>query len=189
MQAGKLTHRDLERALSAQQEMGNLLGRVLVQLGLVSEIDILRTLSEQLQVPLVLADDFPAVPPEVEGLQPDFLVTHLVYPLRLEGDRLDVASGGRRPGQKLDPVMVSAMAAKKIDLAFLAPQGIEAALANGPPDAVVTIGRGAEDPTVPGAVHQDWDLPDPSGQPAEAMDRVRDEIESRVKQLIATLCG
>lgn len=107
----------------------------------------------------------------------------------LAGDRLDVASGGRRPGQKLDPVMVSAMAAKKIDLAFLAPQGIEAALANGPPDAVVTIGRGAEDPTVPGAVHQDWDLPDPSGQPAEAMDRVRDEIESRVKQLIATLCG
>ena len=91
VQAGKLTPRDLERALSAQQEMGSLLGRVLVQLGLVSEADILRTLSVQLQVPLVLADDFPAVPPEVEGLQPDFLVTHLVYPLRREGDRLDVA--------------------------------------------------------------------------------------------------
>ena len=86
--------------------------------------------------------------------------------------------------------MVAAMAAKKIDLAFLTPQGIEAALANGPPDAVVAIGGGAESPTVPGAVRLDWgDLPDPSGQPAEAMDRVRDEIESRVKQLIATLCG
>ena len=51
VQAGKLTPRDLERALSAQQEMGNLLGRVLVQLGLVSEVDILRTLSGQLRVP------------------------------------------------------------------------------------------------------------------------------------------
>lgn len=107
----------------------------------------------------------------------------------LAGDRLDVASGGHRPGSKLNPAMVSAMAAKKIDLAFLTPQSIEAALANGPPDAVVTIGCGAEGPTVPGAVHQDWDLPDPSGQPAETMDRVRDEIESRVQQLIATLCG
>ena len=31
VQAGKLSPRDLERALQAQQEMGNLLGQVLVQ--------------------------------------------------------------------------------------------------------------------------------------------------------------
>ena len=34
VQAGKLSARDLERALSAQQEMGGMLGRVLVRLGL-----------------------------------------------------------------------------------------------------------------------------------------------------------
>lgn len=42
VQLGKLTPRDLERALAAQQELGNLLGRVLVSLGLVSESDVLR---------------------------------------------------------------------------------------------------------------------------------------------------
>lgn len=33
VQAGKLSARDLDRALSAQQEMGSMIGRVLVQLG------------------------------------------------------------------------------------------------------------------------------------------------------------
>jgi protein-tyrosine-phosphatase len=42
---------------------------------------------------------------------------------------------------------------------------------------------------VPGALHQEWDVPDPSGQPIEALRRARDEIETRVKQLITALCG
>jgi len=107
----------------------------------------------------------------------------------LAGDRLDVATGGSRPAEKLNPDMVSAMAEKKIDLAFRTPQGIEAALANGRPDAIVTMGVGEDCPVVPGALHREWDVPDPTGQPMETMRRVRDEIESRVKQLITTLCG
>lgn len=91
VQAGKLSARDLERALLAQQEMGSMLGRVVVQLGLVSEADVLRVLTSQLGVPLATADDFPAVPPEVEGLLPEFLAAHMVYPLRLDEGRLDVA--------------------------------------------------------------------------------------------------
>ena len=46
LQAGKLTPRDLERALQAQGEMGSLLGKVLVQLGLVSEQDVVATLAQ-----------------------------------------------------------------------------------------------------------------------------------------------
>ena len=91
MQAGKLSARDLERALSAQQEMGSLLGRVLVQLGLVSELDVLHALTVQLGIALVTADDFPDQMPEVAGLLPEFLSANRVYPLRLEEGRLDVA--------------------------------------------------------------------------------------------------
>jgi multimeric flavodoxin WrbA/protein-tyrosine-phosphatase len=104
-------------------------------------------------------------------------------------DKLDVATGGSRPAVKLNPDVVSALAEKKIDLAFRTPQGIEAALANGRPDAIVTMGCGDECPVVPGALHQDWDVTDPSGQPIETVRRVRDELEARVKQLITTLCG
>ncbi|MBN9341896.1 MAG: type II secretion system protein GspE, partial [Comamonadaceae bacterium] len=91
VQAGKLTARDLERALSAQQEMGGMLGRVLVRLGLVSETDVVRTLSEQLGVPFVAADAFPDLMPEVPGLLPEFLQANAIYPLRQEGQELHVA--------------------------------------------------------------------------------------------------
>ena len=91
VQAGKLNHRDLERALNAQHEMGGMLGKVLVQLGVVSELDISQALSTQLNVPFVTAEEFPTLMPEVEGLMPDFLVSHNVYPLRVEDGRMDVA--------------------------------------------------------------------------------------------------
>lgn len=91
LQAGKLSARDLERALNAQQELGGLLGRVLVRLGLVSETDVVQALSRQLNVPWVAPDAFPDLLPEVPGLLPDFLHTHAVCPLAVQDGRLDVA--------------------------------------------------------------------------------------------------
>lgn len=89
--AGKLAPRDLERALAAQQELGGQLGRVLVRLGLVSELDVAKTLSAQLNVPFVAAEEFPAVAPEVPGLLPDFQRAHLIFPLSLDDGVLRVA--------------------------------------------------------------------------------------------------
>src|SRR3990167_3670845 len=91
VQAGKLSARDLDRALSAQQEMGGMLGRVLVLLGLVSESDVAQALSSQLGIPLVRADGFPDLMPDVEGLLPGFLQANAVYPLRQENGQLHVA--------------------------------------------------------------------------------------------------
>jgi general secretion pathway protein E len=88
---GKLSARDLDRALSAQTEMGDLLGRVLVRLGLVADTDVVRTLAQQLQLPWVQSADFPALMPEVPGLLPDFIRTHGVFPLRLDDTGLTVA--------------------------------------------------------------------------------------------------
>lgn len=91
VQRGSLGARDLERALAAQAEMGGLIGRVLVRLGLVSDIDVVRALAAQLQLPLVLAADFPEVLPEVPGLLPDFARTHGICPLALDDTGLKVA--------------------------------------------------------------------------------------------------
>ena len=89
--AGKLSVRDLERSLAAQQQMGGRLGRVLVSLGLVSDADVMQFLSQQLDLPLAGANDFPTVAPDVDGLLPEFLRTHSIYPLRLHGSQLEVA--------------------------------------------------------------------------------------------------
>lgn len=91
VQAGKLSARDLERALAAQHEMGGSLGGVLTQLGLVSELDVTLARSRALGVPFVPADELPDEIPEVPGLQPEFMATNQVCPLRIEDGRLDVA--------------------------------------------------------------------------------------------------
>ena len=88
---GKIGARDLDRAMAAQREMGGSLDRVLVSLGLVSELDASRALAEHLKLPFVTADAFPESLPEPDGLLPDFLKTHHVLPLRVESGQLDVA--------------------------------------------------------------------------------------------------
>ena len=89
--SGKLSARDLERAASARLETGGVLGPVLVNLGLVSEADVAQAQAQLLGIAFVSGDDFPAVAPEVEGLQGDFLRAHHIYPLRLDEAGLTVA--------------------------------------------------------------------------------------------------
>jgi general secretion pathway protein E len=88
---GKLSARDLERAASAREETGGILGPVLVNLGLVSEVDVAQAQAKLLGLPFVSVEDFPALAPEVAGLQIDFLRAHHVYPLRLDETGLTVA--------------------------------------------------------------------------------------------------
>ncbi len=54
-------------------------------------------------------------------------------------------------------------------------------------DVVVTMGCGDACPYIPGKRYIDWDLPDPKGQPVEAVREIREEIRSRVEQLLAEL--
>ena len=91
VRAGRLTARDLERALAAQREMGGALDGVLVNLGLVSETDAAQALAEHLQLPFIASDALPEAAPELEALLPEFLRTHRVLPLRAENGVLHVA--------------------------------------------------------------------------------------------------
>lgn len=104
VQAGKLSPRDLERALQAQQEMGSLIGQVLVQLGLVSEPDLMQTLATQLQIPFTLGTDFPTEAISVPGLMPEFQQSQHVFPLQLQDGVLDVAMASPQ-----DPFVIKAL--------------------------------------------------------------------------------
>jgi general secretion pathway protein E len=88
---GKLSARDLDRAINARDETGAVLEQALVSLGLVTETDVAQAQAQLLGVPYVPAEEFPALPIEIEGLQTEFLRNHLVYPLRLEEQQLTVA--------------------------------------------------------------------------------------------------
>ena len=90
VQTGKLSARDLERAIAAGDELRGRLSEVLVQLGLVSEVDVTQARSVLLGLTFVTADSFPATSPDVEGLQLPFLRSHRVLPIAREADWLDV---------------------------------------------------------------------------------------------------
>jgi len=91
VRTGKLSARDLDRALSARDETGGVLDQVLVNLGLVSEVDVAQAQAQMWTLPFVTAEDFPDIMPEVPGLQSDYLRTHLIYPLKQDEAGLTVA--------------------------------------------------------------------------------------------------
>ena len=49
---------------------------------------------------------------------------------------------------------------------------------------LVTMGCGESCPVVPGLRRQDWNLPDPKGQPIERVRAIRQDIHDRVGRLV-----
>ena len=87
----KIEADELERALELQRERGDKLGKILVDMGLVAQRDVLAALSEQLGVPLVTIDGPPPSAPEIEGLSHRFLRQSRAFPVALNGAVLTVA--------------------------------------------------------------------------------------------------
>ena len=54
-------------------------------------------------------------------------------------------------------------------------------------DYVITMGCGDACPVLPGRTYLDWALDDPAGQPLEAVRAIRNDIERRVRELLAGL--
>jgi general secretion pathway protein E len=91
MERRLITQEDLDRALELQRERGDKLGKILVDLGFVSARDVLSSLAEQLQVPLLVIDGPPAVSPETESLSPKFLRQFRCLPVALHDHTVTLA--------------------------------------------------------------------------------------------------
>ena len=100
--------------------------------------------------------------------------------------RHTAASAGTQPGERVHPQVVQAMRELGIDLSDRKPRGLDRELAE-QADVVVTMGCGDECPYIPGKRYIDWELKDPAGQPLEAVRSIRDEIATRVEQLVREL--
>jgi arsenate reductase (thioredoxin) len=99
---------------------------------------------------------------------------------------VQVRSAGSAPADRLNPAVVAAMAEWGIDLSRALPkqltdESVRAA------DVVVTMGCGDACPIYPGKRYEDWELQDPAGQPVEVVRSIRDDIDTRVRRLLAEL--
>ena len=105
---------------------------------------------------------------------------------RAAGDRHEARSAGTTPGDRVHPEVVEVMSELGIDLTERRPRPLRTEDAEWA-DVVVTMGCGDECPYVPGVRYVDWDLPDPKGQPIDAVRSTRDEIAARVESLLEEL--
>ena len=104
----------------------------------------------------------------------------------LAGDRAVGFSGGSEPAHEINPSAVAAMAEVGIDITAEFPKPwtdeiVQAA------DVVVTMGCGDACPVLPGKRYANWGLPDPAGQSVDGVRPIRDDIEKRVRRLLAEL--
>ena len=137
--------------------------------------------------------------PDLDSLRPDlpivlFLCTHnagrsqmaLGWFNDLAGGRATAWSGGSEPGTELNPVAVEAMSEVGIDITGELPKPWTDEILRAV-DVVITMGCGDACPIFPGKRYEDWELDDPAGQPLDQVRPIRDEIERRVRALLAEL--
>ena len=100
--------------------------------------------------------------------------------------RLRAACAGSEPAAAVNPVAIEAMAELGIDLSQARPRGLSSEDVRAA-HAVVTMGCGDECPVYPGKRYEDWPIDDPAGKRLEDVRRIRDEIDERVRALVADL--
>jgi len=105
---------------------------------------------------------------------------------RLAGDGAVAWSGGSEPSVKVNPSAVAAMAEVGIDITGESPKPWTDEIVRAA-DVVVTMGCGDTCPLFPGKRYEDWELEDPAGQGVDAVRPIRDQIEGRVRELLASL--
>jgi arsenate reductase len=99
--------------------------------------------------------------------------------------RARALSAGTEPSGTVDPKVIEAMRETGIELAPSLPRRLNLCLAMAA-GHLVTMGCGPELPFFAGVTVEDWPIDDPKGQPIERVREIRDEIRSRVKQMIDT---
>lgn len=100
--------------------------------------------------------------------------------------RVDVRSAGSEPGNELNPSVVAVLSERGLDPTKEFPKPLTDELAQ-EADIVVTMGCGDTCPVYPGKRYLDWDLEDPAGKSVEVVRPIVDEIDGRVRGLLAEL--
>jgi arsenate reductase (thioredoxin) len=99
---------------------------------------------------------------------------------------VEVRSAGSAPADQVNPAVREVMAEIGIDLSAEKPKKLSTDAVEAS-DVVITMGCGDACPVFPGKRYLDWALTDPAGKSVEEVRPIRDEIDARVRALLAEL--
>jgi type IV pilus assembly protein PilB len=101
LEAKKLREEDVSKALNEQKKYGEKLGKVIVRLGLLSEKEIIDTISRQLGIPIVNIDDIEIPKDVIQLINVDMSKNYMVIPFEKRFNVLRLAM--------VDPLDIDAM--------------------------------------------------------------------------------
>ena len=104
---------------------------------------------------------------------------------RRAGDRHAARSAGSAPGAEPHPVVLEALREVGIDATDHVPHRLDDEDVQWADVVVATCDDAC--PVIPGKRYVGWQLPDPKDRPLDEVRELRDEVESRVEQLIREL--
>ncbi|MCU1584995.1 MAG: hypothetical protein JWM49_1551 [Microbacteriaceae bacterium] len=104
----------------------------------------------------------------------------------LVGDRVRVRTAGSEPANAVRSVIVTALDEIGVPIGGEYPKPLTDEVVRAA-DVVITMGCGDACPVYPGRRYLDWDLEDPVGLPIARVREIRDDIETRVRTLLASL--
>jgi arsenate reductase len=106
--------------------------------------------------------------------------------LRAAEGRHEARSAGTHPAEHVHESVVRAMREMDVDLSDRAPRLLTLELTQWA-DVVITMGCGDECPVIPGKRYIDWELPDPKAMSLEQVRLLRNDISTRVIELMESL--
>lgn len=105
---------------------------------------------------------------------------------RSAGGRHEARSAGTEPADRIHPNVVTVMQEEEIDVSHRVPRLLTDDLALWA-DVLITMGCGDSCPVIPGKRYVDWELRDPKNLPLDDVRAIRDDIKSRVANLVKDL--
>lgn len=100
--------------------------------------------------------------------------------------RVRVRSAGSAPGHEINPAIRAVLAERGLDISAEIPKKLTDDAAQAA-DVIVTMGCGDACPFFPGKRYLDWELTDPAGLPVDDVRPIVDDIDRRVRSLLAEL--
>ncbi|MCU1410501.1 MAG: hypothetical protein JWR04_1208 [Rhodoglobus sp.] len=104
----------------------------------------------------------------------------------LAGDRVRVLTAGSEPAGSINPKIIAALDEIGIPIGGEYPKPLTDEVVRAA-DYVITMGCGDACPIYPGRRYLDWDLPDPADLSMDGVRAVRDDINTRVRALLADM--
>jgi protein-tyrosine-phosphatase len=104
----------------------------------------------------------------------------------LSGGRVHVRCAGSKPADQLNPLAVTVLAERGIDLSQAYPKPLTDDVVRAA-DVIITMGCGDACPVYPGKRYEDWDVPDPAGATLDQVRLIREDLQTRVSNMLREL--